>query len=140
MYYIVLGNKNLQGTLPVRVFKHRSFLSWAKKEKISDKQLSVAVKEMKAGLYHADLGAGLYKKRVAMQGQGKRTSYRTLLAYQNNFRLIFIYGFAKHDKLNINNREKTLLKKLATYLLNIDSVEINRLIKDKVLSEIKNER
>lgn len=124
----------------MNVFKHRSFTSWAKKEYIADAQLLAAVEEIKGGLYEANLGGGLYKKRMAMDGQGKRGSYRTLLAYQNGSRLIFVYGFAKNAKANISNREKVLFKKLAHYLLSIDDSEIKGLIKDKVLSEIKNER
>jgi len=33
--------------------------------------LCIAVEEMAAGLFEADLGGGLLKKRIAKQGQGK---------------------------------------------------------------------
>ncbi|MEY2912716.1 MAG: hypothetical protein RLZZ184_2025 [Cyanobacteriota bacterium] len=39
-----------------------------------------AVAEMLAGLYDADLGGGLFKKRIARSGKGKRASFRTLVA------------------------------------------------------------
>jgi len=35
---------------------------------------------MQAGLYEADLGGGLLKKRIARPGQGKSGGYRTLVA------------------------------------------------------------
>jgi hypothetical protein len=37
---------------------------------------------MNAGLSDANLGAGLFKKRIAMPGRGKRGSWRTLLGFQ----------------------------------------------------------
>jgi putative transcriptional regulator len=42
--------------------------------------LSNAVNEMANGLVDADLGGGVFKKRVALPGKGKRGGVRTLLA------------------------------------------------------------
>lgn len=64
----------------MRIFKDRLFDKWAYKEGITDKVLCVAVAEMENGLIDADLGGHVYKKRVALQGRGKRSGARTLLA------------------------------------------------------------
>jgi hypothetical protein len=42
--------------------------------------LVYAVKEMKQGLINADLGSGVLKKRIAREGSGKSSGYRTLIA------------------------------------------------------------
>ena len=44
------------------------------------------------GLYEADLGAGLCKKRIAVTGQGKRGSTRTLVAKESVHGIFFIVG------------------------------------------------
>jgi len=46
--------------------------------------LSKAVHEIEKGLFETSLGSGLYKKRVAREGQGKSGDYRTLLAFLAN--------------------------------------------------------
>ncbi|MEM9243486.1 MAG: type II toxin-antitoxin system RelE/ParE family toxin [Pseudomonadota bacterium] len=40
-----------------------------------------------------------YKKRIARQAQGKRGSYRVLIAYKQQERLIFCMVFQKGKKL-----------------------------------------
>ena len=51
------------------VFKTKNFARWAKNV-LTDEQLCAAAKEIMRGLYEADLGAGLCKKRIAVTGQG----------------------------------------------------------------------
>jgi hypothetical protein len=46
------------------IYKARWFNRWARKERLGAKSLCVAVAEMAAGLYEADLGGGLIKKCV----------------------------------------------------------------------------
>ena len=79
----------------MRIFKTRVFIRWARRENVSDETIRKAVKEIATGLVDADLGAGLYKKRIAFRGKGKRGSARTLLAYQVSEKAFFIYGFMK---------------------------------------------
>jgi hypothetical protein len=49
---------------------------------------------MTEGLYEADLGGGLVKKRVARTGQGKSGGFRTLVATNRGDLWIFVFGFA----------------------------------------------
>lgn len=53
-------------------YETRWFDRWARKQGLTTAALCAAVREMEAGLYEADLGGGLLKKRIARQGQGKR--------------------------------------------------------------------
>lgn len=62
------------------VYTTRWFDRWARKQGLTTLSLCAAVCEMRAGLYDADRGGGLLKKRIARAGQGKRGGFRTLVA------------------------------------------------------------
>jgi len=77
----------------MRVVKTKWFARFARKEDISDKNLSDAVREAEKGLIDGELGGGLIKKRVARAGEGKGGGYRTLIIYCAVIRAVFVYGF-----------------------------------------------
>ena len=81
--------------------------------------MCVAVREMVAGLFDADLGGGLLKKRIGRPGQGKSGGFRTLVATNKGNRWIFVFGFPKSERGNIDEDEEEALKKLATHLLSL---------------------
>ena len=118
------------------VFRTKPFHDWQKKESIPDKSLCAAVDEMSRGLIDANLGGGLVKKRVARPGAGKSSGFRTLLATNKNDKWFFVYGFAKNERDNIENREVLALKRLAAELLGMDANAISQLLADKELKEI----
>jgi len=120
----------------MKLYKHRLFDKWAKKEKLTDCQLREAVKEIEQGLIDADLGAGLIKKRVAQANQGKRGGYRVLLAYRQHKRLIFLYGFSKGQRANLTIVEKRVYKRLADHLLSLSSGMVTQLVKAGDLIEV----
>ncbi len=97
----------------MRIFVTKWFDRWARKERITDRYLCDAIKEMEKGLIDANLGGNLYKKRVAQAGRGKGGSYRTLVAFKDGGESFFVYGFAKNEKGNIDDDEKRALKALA---------------------------
>jgi hypothetical protein len=101
------------------IYKTRWFDRWARKEALSLTSLCAAVQEMRAGLFDADLGGGLVKKRVARPGQGKSGGFRTLVATNKADRWIFVYGFPKSERSNIDKDEQEALKKLAMQLLSL---------------------
>ena len=79
--------------------------------------LCAAVCEMRVGLYAADLGGGLLKKRIARPGEGKRGGFRTLVATNKGTRWVFVCGFPKNERSNIDQDEEAALKQLAAHLL-----------------------
>jgi hypothetical protein len=99
------------------VYRTRSFTRWARKQKLSDKVLCDAVREMRQGVYEADLGGGLLKKRIARPGLGKRGGFRTIVATNHGDQWFFMYGFAKNERANIDDEEEAALKKLSKTLL-----------------------
>ena len=119
------------------IFLTRPFARWRAKARLSDDALCAAIDEMKRGLTDADLGAGLYKKRVRRPGAGKSGSYRTLIAARLGEQAIFLYGFAKNERDNIDAREERALKVIAGDLLRYDSTRIQRAIAIGELIELR---
>jgi hypothetical protein len=101
------------------VCKTRWFNRWASKEGLSTASLCAAVQEMMQGLVDADLGGGLVKKRIGRPGQGKSGGYRTLVATNKGNRWVFVFGFPKNERSNIDKDEAEALKKLAAHLLSL---------------------
>ena len=99
------------------IYKTRWFDRWARKQNLSTPALCEAGREMEAGLYEADLGGGLLKKRIARPGQGKSGGFRTLVATNKAKRWFFVFGFPKNARSNIDKDEEDALKKLAAHLL-----------------------
>lgn len=79
-----------------RVFKLKTFARWAKKL-LSDDQLCDAAQEIMNGRFEANLGGGLCKKCIAVEGHGKRGAIRTLVAKESILAIFFIAGRQKSD-------------------------------------------
>ncbi len=120
----------------MKIYKTRVFHRWADDEGLADTSICAAVKEMKDGLFDADLGGGLFKKRIAKQGKGKSGGFRTLLATNRGEKWFFIFGFPKNERSNIDKDEKEALKKLANQLLLYNNELLNKAIKAKELIEV----
>ena len=102
------------------IYKTRSFARWVKREGLADRDLCDAVVEMQKGLIDARLGGGLIKKRVARSGHGKRGGYRVILASNLGDRWVFMFGFAKNERDNVDDNELRLMKRLASAFLEMD--------------------
>ena len=118
------------------VYKTRWFERWARKQGLTTPSLCAAVREMKAGLYEADLGGGLLKKRIARPGQGKRGGFRTLVATNKGNCWVFLFGFPKNERSNIYKDEEEALKKLASHLLSLTTQAIGKAQRDGELMEV----
>jgi hypothetical protein len=101
------------------IYKTRWFNRWARKQGLDNFSLCTAVREMVEGLYDADLGGGLFKKRIARPGQGKRSGFRTLVVTNRGDQWFFVFGFPKNERSNIDKNEEEALKKLAIELLSL---------------------
>lgn len=123
----------------MQILKYRLFHKWAKSQGLTDSILKKAISEIEQGLFEANLGSCLYKKRVARKGFGKSSGYRTILAFKQGTRAIFMYGFAKNERDNISSKEEMVYKKLAGYYLEITETKLNDLIKNGELFEVTHE-
>ncbi len=120
----------------MQIYKTRWFRRWAKNEGLTDASLCIAIEEMRRGLFDADLGAGLFKKRVGRVGQGKSGGFRTLVATNKGDRWFFVYGFAKNERANIDKDEEAALKKLSVALLSYTAKAISKAAGEKQLFEV----
>ena len=89
----------------MRVFTTRVFARFARKERLDDRQLYEAIARAERGLVDADLGGNLIKQRVARSGSGRSGGYRTVVVFRASQRSVFLYGFAKNERENIDDRE-----------------------------------
>ena len=110
----------------MEIYKNRWFDRWARKQGLTSSSLCAAVREMTTGLYDADLGGGLLKKRIARPGQGKSGGFRTLVATNKGARWVFLFGFPKNERSNIDKDEEQALKTLAAHLLSLTAQALDK--------------
>jgi len=120
----------------VRLLKDLEFARWARKERLTDQMLQHAADEIERGLVDARLGGFLLKKRVARAGGGKRGGYRTIVAYRQGVRLVFLFGFAKNETDNISRAEQLALGKLGDVYLAFDERTIDRMVRETLMIEV----
>jgi hypothetical protein len=120
----------------MHIYKTWQFDKWAGKEGLTDAALLTAVAEMERGLIDADLGGYVVKKRVALPGRGKSGGARTLLAYRLGDRAFFVYGYAKNERDNIDDKELKALKRLAAVYLGFDAAQLARALTEGNLIEV----
>ena len=99
--------------------------------------LCKAIEEMERGLVDANLGGGVFKKRVALPGRGKSGGARALIATNRENRWIFVYGFEKNDSDNITQAELAMLKQIAKDLLECPEAALKAAIRGGELLEVQ---
>ena len=115
----------------------KHFAKWAKKQNISDDELSKALYEVVEGVYEANLGGHIIKKRIRFQGRGKSGSGRTIICYKRDDRAFFVHGFAKNEKSNLSPRELYAFKELAKVLLSLSNKKLKTAINKGEFVEVK---
>ena len=118
------------------IYKTYHFNRWARKALLSDELLHHAVEEMVNGLIDADLGGGIFKKRIAQPGRGKSGSVRTLLATNRDDRWIFVFGFEKNERANISDKERDALRMMAKDLLGLTVTQLQEAVTEGTLMEV----
>lgn len=79
---------------------------------------------------------GLFKKRLALPGKGKRGSARTLIATNRTNRWVFIFGFEKNEKENLTLAERSYLQMLAQDLLEYADSDLDTAIIEGKIQEV----
>lgn len=121
-----------------RVFKTKTFDRWVKKL-IPDHLLCAAAQEIIQGNFDADLGGGVCKKRIALSGQGKSGSTRTLVAKKHKLAVFFLVGREKSDPgSDFSSAEEAAAKIVAKGFQAADQVQLEKLKQDGILKEICN--
>lgn len=120
----------------MRIFKNKAFHRWTKEIGLSDKKLKEAVNEISNGLYEANLGGNIFKKRVPLSGRGKSAGTRTIIAFKTDKHAFFIYGYAKNVKSTISEQEEIVLKKLAKLYFSFSEEQLDKAIHVSELIEV----
>ena len=123
----------------MRIFKYPRFSRFAGKEGITDTELQEMVNQLEAEQADADLGGNVYKVRVARPGKGKGSGYRVIVYFRNKFRTFFVYGFAKSDRDNIDERELRAFKIDAKDQFALTDEQITARLKNGTLIEVLEE-
>ena len=120
----------------MRVYKIKGFARFQRREHIADASLAEAVSGAERGLIDADLGGRLIKQRVARPGQGKSGGFRTLIAYRRGDRAVFLFGFAKSERANIDDDELEEWRHIGRAYLGLDDKGIEAAIAANELMEV----
>ncbi|MFO1125620.1 MAG: type II toxin-antitoxin system RelE/ParE family toxin [Methylocystis sp.] len=123
----------------MRIFKTKWFARFARKEKVGDARLCEAIGRAEKGGIDAALGGNLIKQRVARDGGGRSGGFRTIIAYRVKERSIFLYGFAKNERDNIDAEDLEILKRLARQFLPMSAAEIERAVEQGELIEVEHD-
>lgn len=121
----------------MEIYKTKTFARWAADEGVDDEALRKSIEELEQGLSDGNLGGNVYKKRVALDGRGKRSGSRTIIAFRASKRAFFLYGFAKNERDNISPSELKLLKALAKDQMNASDDAIARAIESGDLIKVE---
>jgi hypothetical protein len=120
----------------VRIFKTKWFVRYARRERIEDHSLCGEIERAERGIVDADLGGGVIKQRIARTGQGRSGGFRLLVAYRSGDRAVFLYGFAKNERDNIEDHELTTLREIAAGWLEANDEGLQRAIQEGFLQEV----
>jgi hypothetical protein len=120
----------------MRVYKIKGFTRFQRRERIADTALLKAMRMAERGLVDADLGSGLIKQRIARPGHGKSGGFRTLIAYRRGERAVFLFGFAKNERANIDDDELEEWRHIGRLYLALDERKIAAAITAQELMEV----
>lgn len=116
----------------LRVFASKPFLRFARRFGIDDEALWETVK----GAFDADLGGGVFKYRLAREGEGSSGGARALVAIKAGQCAVLMFGFEKKDQANIKPDELKEYRKAARIYLDYTEQQMTAIVKAKALFEI----
>ena len=120
----------------MHVFKTKVFARFARRQGLDDESLCDVVSRAGRGLIDADLGGGLIKQRIPRRGQGRSGGFRAVIVWRRKGRSIFVHGFAKNERDNIDDADLADLNELATLLLSYGSQQLDKAVAAGELVEV----
>lgn len=121
---------NSTSTSHIKIFKTAWFNKHAKKAGIQDQELCNAAEELMRGIWDAELGGNVYKKRL------NENRHRSIVLTKTSTYWIFTYLFSKADRENISTDELKAFKKLSKDYNKLSAEQINTQLKIEELMEI----
>jgi len=126
----------------MRVFMLPQVTRLLRKERLPETALCQTARDIVAGTFdagEADLGGGLFKKRVARPGGGKRGGYRMIVAYRppGADRVLFAYAFAKNVASTLTPQGQAALSTAAAAFLGANDRQVSALCDAGDIKEVK---
>jgi hypothetical protein len=91
---------------------------------------------VQSGLVEADLGQGLYKKRLALPGRGKSGGVRTIIASRVADTWFFVFGFEKNVRDNITQKELQALQALSQEMTHYTVSQLKTALETGILFKV----
>lgn len=112
-----------------------------RKEHLPETALCGPAREILAGTLgggEADLGAGLFKKRVRRPGGGKSGGYRVIIAYlpPHSNRMLMAYAFAKNAASTLTPQGHEALSKVAQGFMTASDEQLTELLASRDVIEV----
>ena len=122
----------------MRLILTKPVKKWLEKEKeVQEEDLIIASNEVIKGVFEANLGGNLYKKRISNNSnQGKSGGSRLIVGYKQGDNFYVLFVFNKNESDNITAKEKQIFKGMAKQYLKWNNSQLDIAIKAKVLFEI----
>ena len=111
----------MSSSAPTRAFKTARFSKDAKKAKIKDLELCLAIQQVLLGQVD-DLGGGVFKKRL------NSNLHRSIILAKGEKYWIYEYLFAKKDRANIENDELLAFRLLANSYAGLTALQVSQLL------------
>jgi hypothetical protein len=119
------------------VYKNKPFARFARKAAISDAVLFESARLANEGLVDADPGGGVIKQRIARAGQGKSGGSRAVVLFSKAKRAVYVYGFEKKDRANIEQRELEAFRELAAVVLDYSENQMTKFVNEGVFIPVQ---
>jgi hypothetical protein len=125
----------------MRVFLVPQVAKLLRRERVPEAALCKPAREVLAGRLgagEADLGEGLFKKRLARPGGGKSGGYRVIVAYRKpgTERVLFAYAFAKNAASTLTSQGHAALVTVAAAFLAAKDEQVAALLAYGDVSEV----
>jgi hypothetical protein len=120
----------------MRIFKSKWFERFARKNGLTDETLRGIADELEDGVWDANYGGDVYKKRVARRGEGKSGGYRSIIIFRTHKLTYFTYAFPKSEKDDISEKEERRLKADAADILGYTDAQLQMRVDAGSLIEI----
>ena len=119
------------------VLKSKAFARFQKKARITDTDLWSTAQDVERGVVDADLGGGVIKQRIARSGAGKSGGSRSIILFRHGSRAVYVYGFEKKDRANIEADELEAFRELAAVILGYTDAELAERVRDGALLKVQ---
>jgi hypothetical protein len=126
----------------VRVFAVPQVTRLLRKERLPDAALCAVAREVvegRLGAGEADLGDGLWKKRLARPGSGKSGGYRAVVAYRRprSDRVLFAFLFAKSAASTLTPAGHEALARTAAAFIGATEAQLEALLEAEDVREVR---